>query len=242
MPKRIGKMIRKARLAEGLTQIELENKTSIAQPVLSNLETGNIEPNENQLRTLESVLGKMNLEPDAGIFGEWLRSEREKKKLTVSELAKNSGVRTVTIYNLEAGRSNNPQAITRRGLEDALKEKVPEDVSQEVSSESQIKGLGELVDFNPSENVELPTYPGVYVFYDVSERPIYVGKAKRIADRAPTHREKFWFKHPIVSDAACIRIGDAELRHKVEQVLIKFLKKNVVVNKQSVDRQEGDDD
>ncbi len=74
------------------------------------------------------------------------------------------------------------------------------------------------------------------MFYDVSDRPVYVGKAKNIKIRVSSHEEKFWFKYPIVSHAAYVEIKDEQLRHQVEQVLIKFLKSNAVINKQSVDR------
>ena len=66
---------------------------------------------------------------------------------------------------------------------------------------------------------------------DISGRPIYVGKASRIKDRVDDHKEKFWFKQPIVQSAAYIEIGDARLRDQVETVLIQFLKNNAVINK-----------
>jgi hypothetical protein len=50
------------------------------------------------------------------------------------------------------------------------------------------------------------------------------------------HEDKFWFKFPIVSHGAYIEVKDDALRHQVEQVLIKFLKSNAVINKQSVDQ------
>ncbi len=57
-----------------------------------------------------------------------------------------------------------------------------------------------------------------------------------IGRRVEGREEKFWFKYPIVSHAAYVEIKDERLRHQVEQVLIKFLKSNAVINKQSVDR------
>jgi excinuclease UvrABC nuclease subunit len=74
------------------------------------------------------------------------------------------------------------------------------------------------------------------VFYDVSGRPIYVGKATVIRDRVRNHHEKFWFKNPIVDHAAYIEIQDERLRTQVEQILIKFLKSNAVLNKHHVER------
>lgn len=74
------------------------------------------------------------------------------------------------------------------------------------------------------------------MFYDISERPIYVGKAQKISMRVKDHKEKFWFRSPVVANAAYVQINDKRLRHQVEQIMIKFLKKNAVINKQSVDR------
>ena len=74
------------------------------------------------------------------------------------------------------------------------------------------------------------------MFYDVSERPIYVGQGADIKARIRTHREKFWFRSPIVFTGAYVKIDDKGLREKVETLLIRFLKSNAVINKQNVER------
>jgi hypothetical protein len=74
------------------------------------------------------------------------------------------------------------------------------------------------------------------VFYDISGRPIYVGKATNIADRVGDHKEKFWFRQPIVQTAAYIEIRDKTLRDQLETVLIQFLKNNAVINKNKTAR------
>ena len=76
----------------------------------------------------------------------------------------------------------------------------------------------------------------MYVFYDISQRPIYVGQATNIADRIQDHSDKFWFKRPIVELGAYIEINDKKLRNQVETVLIQFLKKNAVINKNKTAR------
>lgn len=100
-------------------------------------------------------------------------------------------------------------------------------------------GFGSLTDFDPYDAEDRPKLSGVYVFYDISDRPIYVGQAKNISNRVKAHSDKFWFKRPIVERAAFIEIRAATLRSQIEQILIKFLKSNAVLNKQGVDR---DDD
>ncbi len=83
----------------------------------------------------------------------------------------------------------------------------------------------------------MPEDAGVYVFYDISDRPIYVGQSKNIRARiSGDHTTRFWFKAPIVQSGAYVKIDDEDLRKRIEAVLIRFLKSNAVLNKQHVDR------
>jgi transcriptional regulator with XRE-family HTH domain len=169
-------------------------------------------------------------------YGRWLEGERVKAGLSVPELAEKAGVSAMAIYNIESGRSVNPRSETRDALQGALNMDAPAELVELAEESSDIEGLGALTDFDPHDKSDRPTLPGVYVFYDVSDRPIYVGKAEQIAKRVKEHEDKFWFKRPIVNNAAYVEISDKTLRHQVEQVLIKFLKSNAVINKQSVER------
>ena len=156
--------------------------------------------------------------------------------MSIPEVASASGLSLVTIYNIESGKSPNPQAETRRRLEKAFKTTIPTDVTKEAADEQKVPGVGTLQNFDPHKRDQLPQLPGVYVFYDVSDRPVYIGKADNIASRVKNHEEKKWFVRPIVENGSYVEIQDAELRHSVEQVLIKFLKSNAIINKQSVER------
>ncbi len=248
MAKVFAARLKTARLAEGLSQADLADKVGVTQPSVSNWELGTNEPRDAQLRKLERVLGNLSStkrdaeaestagQPDSSAFGAWLRRQRTKAEKSVPELAADSGVSTVAIYNIESGKSLNPQEGTRRRLARALQTEVPAEVKTESEEEQQVQGLGSLTDFDPHDESDLPEVAGVYVFYDVSDRPIYVGKSQNIADRVAAHSDKFWFKYPIVSHGAYIEITDKKLRHQVEQILIGFLKSNAVINKQSVAR------
>lgn len=99
-----------------------------------------------------------------------------------------------------------------------------------------VEELGRFINFDPYDNKRLPEKPGVYVFYDISDRPIYVGEAQNIAHRIRQHHERFWFKPPIVQMASFVQIADVKLRKQIEAILIKFLKRNAVLNKQHVER------
>lgn len=245
----IGKRLRRARLDQGVAQGTLAKKLGVSQGTVSNWETGKGKPSEAEIGRIEKIIGQFNnpahkggpsskedATADGRAFGDWLRSARETAEMSAHELAEASGVSQVQIYNLETGRSTNPRAATRKRLERALKATVPDDVQAEVEEEQSIEGLGPLTDFDPHDDDDRPSCSGVYVFYDISDRPVYVGKAGSIRSRVADHEEKFWFKYPIVSHAAYVEIKDKTLRHQVEQVLIKFLKSNAVINKQSVER------
>jgi hypothetical protein len=58
-----------------------------------------------------------------------------------------------------------------------LGESPSEETVQATEAAAEIEGVGNLVDFDPHDDANFPSGPGVYVFYDVSQRPIYVGKA-----------------------------------------------------------------
>ncbi|MGJ0394346.1 MAG: helix-turn-helix domain-containing protein [Methylocystis sp.] len=244
MAKPYGDRVRKARLAAGLSQTELAEKVGVTQPAVWNWEAGNTEPREPQRKALEKVLGLGRSDPigngstisPANAFGVWLVRSRVEADMSVPELSAASGVSTVGIYNIESGKSLNPRSETRKKLADALNTKIPDDVERVSEEEQEIEGLGALSDFDPYDPQDRPTDAGVYVFYDISDRPVYIGKAQNIKKRIEDHQEKFWFKQPIVHHAAFIRISNEKLRHQIEQTLIRFLKSNAVINKQSVDR------
>jgi len=84
--------------------------------------------------------------------------------MSKTELAEVSGLSLPTIYNIESGRSTNPQEETRRRLEKALKLEVPKEVEKEAAQEQQITGLGTLKDFDPYGS-DLPKCPGVLCLF-----------------------------------------------------------------------------
>lgn len=244
MADEFGNGLRRARLASGLNQTELARKAGASQPAVSIWETGTSRPSNETLAKIEAVLGPLSQKVNekdtiaaapADIFGAWLSKARTAAGMSKAELAQASGLSLPTIYNIESGRSSNPQDETRKRLEKALQIEIPKEVQKEAADEQKIIGLDSLTDFDPYGS-DIPTASGVYVFYDVSDRPVYIGKGDNISIRVKDHEEKFWFKRPIVDRASYIEIEDGNLRHQVEQVLIKFLKSNAVINKQSVDR------
>jgi transcriptional regulator with XRE-family HTH domain len=155
----------------------------------------------------------------------------------VPELASKSGLSPVSLYNIESGRSQNPQQATIKKLEKALGQQLSIEAKAEAKEEATIEGVGEWFNFDPNSKTEWPDAAGIYVLYDISDRPIYVGQGQKISARLHDHREKFWFRPPIVQNAAYVGIEGKQLREKIEKVLIKFLKSNAVINQQNVERE-----
>jgi transcriptional regulator with XRE-family HTH domain len=169
-------------------------------------------------------------------IGAWLNRHRLERNFSVPELASKAGLSALAIYNIESGRSQNPQRTTVAKLEKALNRKLSSEAKQEAKDEATIEGVGEWFNFDPSSQADWPDAAGVYVLYDISDRPIYVGQGQKISSRLRDHHEKFWFRPPIVQNAAYVGIGNKGLREQIEKVLIKFLKSNAVLNQQNVDR------
>jgi transcriptional regulator with XRE-family HTH domain len=171
-------------------------------------------------------------------FGRWLYATRTKKGLDPAKLAEISGVSIPQIYNIEAGRSQNPQNRTRERLAKALGEEPQGTVVAATEKAATDEDVGEFVDFDPHDEADMPSEAGIYVFYDISDRPIYVGQSKNIRDRIRNdHVTRFWFKAPVVQSASYVKVEDEELRKKIEKIMIRFMKSNAVVNKQFVDRE-----
>jgi transcriptional regulator with XRE-family HTH domain len=251
-----GKWLKSARRRNALTQADLAKRLEVSQGTISNWEGGKGEPESSQKRKLKSILEVNTLktvaESDenftgASIVGEWLSKARQSRGWSGLELAKKADVSLPTIYNIEGGRALNPHSRTIEALEKALGITFDAASREDIKEESQIEGLGELRNFDPYEDKTWPKEPGVYVLYDVSDRPVYIGQSKNIADRLKGHRlHAFWFRHPAVAvgdgTGAYVVIKDREIRRQMERILIAFLKRNALFNRQGVDREALEED
>lgn len=206
---------------------------------MSNWEREKGTPSKKQEAVLKTILdfgSSSNGVVDASPLAAWLTNARSKKGWSIPELAYKAGLTPPAVYRIEAGVTRNLREATRQKLETALGFSVPEDTAKEVAEEAEVQGLGSLEDFDPHMDSERPIGSGIYVLYDISDRPIYVGEGKNVRKRIKDHEEKFWFKRPIVESASWIKVEDDTLRVQIETLLIKFLKSNAVINKQNVER------
>jgi transcriptional regulator with XRE-family HTH domain len=235
--------LRERRRANALSQTELAERLHVSQATISLWEKGKSSPGNDQLLKLNEILGGLTKTSEAITEAEsqtpvaaWLSRSLAKRDLTVGELAAKADVSVPTVYNILSGRAQNPHPRTIAALEKTLGDSF--ESKDDAREASEIAGVGELIDFNPYDQKEIPTKAGVYVLYDISQRPIYVGKASKIAVRLQDHSSRFWFKRPLVETGAYIEIQNPLLRDQIETVLIQFLKNNAVINKQKTVRDE----
>jgi transcriptional regulator with XRE-family HTH domain len=245
-----GERIRRKRVQMAWTQADLAKRLNVSQMTVSNWETEKVSLDPEGRDKIFKLLGigimqqeeaevEDSLEQSEQApspFGAWLNKIRIEKRISVPELSQLAVISGAAIYNIEAGRITNPRVETVKKLEKALGVDVPSETSKESRSEATVKGVGEFFEFDPHNKSDWPDGGGIYVLYDISERPIYVGQGSSIKRRIKDHEEKFWFKEPIVMTAAYILVEDETLRKNVETILIRFLKKNAVINRQNVER------
>jgi transcriptional regulator with XRE-family HTH domain len=233
--------IRIDRTSLGLSQARVAEVLGVTQATISNWESGKSRPSGDQAALLRKTLKPERRHGSdssaAAGYGDWLSGARIEAGLTRAQLAADSGVSAVQIWNIESGSTANPRASTRKKLEGALGVKPPHELVEAVEEEAEISGVGQFVGFDPHDESDFPSEPGVYVFYDISDRPIYVGESGDIRKRIKSdHTEKFWYRTPIVEKASYVRVEEQKLRRQLENTLIKFLKSNAVINQRQVER------
>lgn len=207
---------------------------------ISNWENGKTKPKEKDLPELERLFGRFEnqqqlvADTDRTEMADWLRTSRTALGITQMELAKKSGVNIATISQIETGKITEPQEWAVQALEEALG--VEEDDAPLISEPAIGAGLGKFQQFDPHDPSAWPKVDGVYVLYDVSDRPTYVGRGKPIQGRIKDHSSRRWFIKPFVYKAAYIPVSDKALRASLEKILIKFMQANAMVNAMDVER------
>lgn len=229
--------IKELRIRAGWSQTELGKKIDVSAMTVSNWENRKSTPSTEQLEELARILGSGDPgaeNANASPIAAWVSKARISKGMSIPELANRADITPPALYRIESGGTRNLRSSTRKKLEKILGA-MPDDAAAEAADEAAISGLGSLEDFDPHSDDERPSGPGIYVFYDISDRPIYVGQSGNVRKRIREHFDAFWFKRPIVENASWIKVEDQNLRRQIEEILIKFLKSNAVINKQHVD-------
>lgn len=249
-----GQLIRSFRKENGLSQTQVADTLGVSQGLIAQWEGGQAPP-EKRCRQINQMLGRYKGKPghdrednDSGLLetgrgrmglASWLEQALAKKDWSVYDLAKASSLTAPTIYLILNGTNKNPRQRTLQNLERALEERPPRFVGKEMEAHAKIEGIGTLADFDPYSPDDLPEEAGVYVLYDISKRPVYVGESDAIGERIRQHkRNDGWFKPLIIESGAYLPIKNNKVfRKQVEDLLIAFLKDNAVLNQKGVHRQ-----
>ena len=187
---------------------------------------------ERDQGTIEPVI-----EHEAEAFSVWLDREMKNKGVTIQQMAERTGITYTGIWNIVKGNTASPRQDTRKKIALALGEVVPEQIEKEATEQSTPIPGYEWVDFTPSDLETVPAESGIYVFYDITDRPVYVGKSnKSVRGRVKDHQTRFWFKYPLVVRGAFLAVSDPEMCDKIEIILIKFLGKHALMNQKGAVR------
>lgn len=231
-------------MRSGLTQGALAERFGVSQAAISTWENGNSQPQGEQKRDVLAWIEKAqdsasddndDGQDEGSAFGDWLYNERQQRGWSREDLAEKAGISAQAIYQIETGRVRSPWKQTRERLANALgtAESPPADVLDELEKEEQISGGGQLNEFSPWDGSTIPEAPSVYVYYDRTDRPIYIGQTNNLRRRNIQHQENDkWFFRRLVERGAFIELKVKAERDRTERLLIHFLGRNTMFNKQ----------
>jgi transcriptional regulator with XRE-family HTH domain len=233
----VTKWITKHREKKHWTQTQLADKLNVSQALISFWEKGSQRPNPEMREKLVEVFeaGFSDEETFGMSLGEWLRSKREEEKLSIVELAEKAGLSWLAIKLIEDGVTQSPHRATLKSLEKVLG-KLPSMQSNDVEDARKVEGF----DFEGVFDIEEwkrrsqtgEKIPCIYVIYDKSSRPVYIGQTNDLYVRFKNHEREFWWKEPIAQRYAYIVVKDAEFRKKAEKVMIKLAGTHALLNEQ----------
>ena len=170
------------------------------------------------------------------LFGDWLRLEMEKQKISIKDLANKTGLSYPGVWNIVRGHTQYPQEATRNKISSALNLQIPNEIEQEIATQSSVSGYV-WTDFSPYDLQTIPQLGGIYVFYDITDRPVYVGKSRsNVRGRVHDHQTRFWFKQPLVMRGSFLAVEDPVMCDKIEMIVIKFLGNHALLNSKGVTR------
>lgn len=234
MKQKISEWIRANRNKAKLNQQQLADKLGVSQPLVSQWESGGVQPSHEMLEKLSAVL---EVDLDETSFGmnlsEWLLKQRGKIGLTREELAKKAGISPLTIYFIENGTTKSPQDATLKGLEKALG-KLPSNLSEDVEEERKIGGefqyLGPFPIDKWKENISEGKISCIYVFYDSLHRPVRIGETADLERRIKDYQQMYWFRPPTAETFAYIIVKEPAVRAQVEKTMIKLVGEHAIFN------------
>ena len=198
-------------------------------------------PSEEMMEKLRIAIDKIKsglpnqeeeIEEEEFDFAEWLKFQMEAKSLSGNRLAKLVGCHNTTISAILNRRIENPSNEMMERIRNALQEKIPEAVTNDLNEKKKFDNKNDVWDdFNPHDHDSIPNKPGVYALFSPTNVVLYVGKAQNVSSIIASHREKKWFLEDIIEYGMLFYSDDENERKKIEDILIKFLRTNAWLNK-----------
>jgi len=112
-----------------------------------NWENGKNTPQRNKLPRLMKLFGEKAFNPETTPDEEgptslatWVLRKRTENKWTRLELAQRAKVTEQTIWNIETGKTKNPQRMTIESIESVFDELLPDDIVSEIDENSVVSG------------------------------------------------------------------------------------------------------
>ena len=106
------------------------------------------------------------------------------------------------------------------------------ELAEEESRKESETELGNFHEFQSVDESTMPPMPCVYVYYDRTERAVYVGETDNLRRRHRQHHENDkWCIPRIVEYGAYVETRTRDQRKSLEKLLIQFLRRNTVFNR-----------
>lgn len=223
----LAREIKQARKNKKLTQKQLADQIGVSTNLVSQWERNLVHPREYFDKLEDSLDIPLQI-------GKSLRMTREGLGVSVKELARKSGYSEGFIYNIENGNAPNPNPNTLEKLAVALGVDASTlQCKTEIGREEERHGqsdISELYNADVEKLEELLGKSGIYVLWSDKRQPIYIGQSDNIGRRCKDHKDKFWFRPPVVSSISYVEISDKDTRKSVEKLLLKVLQNILVIN------------
>lgn len=192
-------------------------------------------------------------------FLDWVGFRLNELGFSQRDLAREAGLSEVTISNIRRG-VHRASPISRNKIFEVIGE-MPEDWQQaqreleaqeadidepeEIPERVEDDGVGEISEHNPHDQNDWPQGGGIYVFFDRSGRPMYVGESgdiqRRLRNYVNDDRGVHWMRMPIVSSMHFIPIIDLRIRRAVEKAMIRSMSRVLLFNRNHIDRELDND-